>query len=26
VTKLSAAQVVDDLLTQVPAPKTEESR
>ena len=26
VTKLSAAQVVDDLLSQVPAPKTEESR
>ena len=25
VTKLSAAQVVDDLLTQVPAPKTEET-
>jgi MoxR-like ATPase len=24
VTKLAAAQVVDDLLTQVPAPKTEE--
>jgi len=24
VTKLSAVQVVDDLLTQVPAPKTEE--
>ena len=26
VTKLSAAQVVDDLLTQVPAPKTEETQ
>ena len=26
VTKLSAAQVVDDLLTQVPAPKTDETR
>ena len=26
VTKLSAAQVVDDLLTQVPAPKTDEPR
>jgi MoxR-like ATPase len=26
VTKLSAVQVVDDLLTQVPAPKTDESR
>jgi MoxR-like ATPase len=24
VTKLAAAQVIDDLLTQVPAPKTEE--